>query len=58
MKKNLTLLYIEDKPLIRQQAVEYLSRLYTTILEVPNGEKLQGDFLENISGVGYRIKVR
>ena len=39
MKKNLTLLYIEDEPLIRQQAVEYLSRLYETVLEAPNGEE-------------------
>ena len=37
MKKNLTILYVEDESLVRQQAVEYLSRRYTKILEAKNG---------------------
>ena len=39
MKKNLTLLYVEDEHLIRKQAVEYLSRIYETVLEASNGEE-------------------
>jgi DNA-binding response OmpR family regulator len=35
--KNLTLLYVEDEPLIRQNAVEYLSRICNNVLEAKNG---------------------
>ena len=35
--KNLTLLYVEDEPLIRQNAVEYLSRICDNVLEAKNG---------------------
>ena len=35
--KNLTLLYVEDDKMIRQNAVEYLSRLCDNILEASNG---------------------
>ena len=37
--KSLTLLYVEDEPLIRQNAVEYLSRYCQTVLEASNGEE-------------------
>ena len=37
--KPLTLLYIEDEPLIRQNAVEYLSRYYATVLEAKDGQE-------------------
>ena len=37
--KPLTLLYIEDEPLIRQNAVEYLSRYCATVLEASNGQE-------------------
>jgi len=39
MKKNLTILYIEDDSLIREQAIEYLSRHYQSVLEASNGEE-------------------
>jgi len=35
--KNLTLLYVEDEPLIRQNAVEYLSRICNNVLEAKDG---------------------
>jgi DNA-binding response OmpR family regulator len=47
MKKNLTLLYVEDEPLIRQQAVEFLSRRYNTVLEASNGEEALEIYLEH-----------
>jgi len=37
--KPLTLLYVEDEPLIRQNAVEYLSRYCNTVLEASNGDE-------------------
>jgi len=37
--KPLTLLYIEDEPLIRQNAVEYLSHYCNNILEASNGHE-------------------
>ena len=37
--KPLTLLYVEDEALIRQNAVEYLSRYCDTVLEASNGEE-------------------
>lgn len=39
MKKNITILYIEDEELIRKQAVEYLSLIYSTVLEAKDGEE-------------------
>ena len=36
-KHNLTLLYIEDEPFIRQNAVEYLSRYYVMVLQASDG---------------------
>jgi len=35
--KNLTLLYVEDEKMIRQNAVEYLSRICNNVLEAKNG---------------------
>jgi len=35
--KNLTLLYVEDEEMIRQNAVEYLSRICKQVLEAKNG---------------------
>jgi len=35
--KNLTLLYVEDEAMIRQNAVEYLSRICDNVLEASNG---------------------
>ena len=37
--KPLTLLYVEDEPFIRQNAVEYLSRYCHTVFEASNGEE-------------------
>lgn len=37
--KNLTLLYVEDEEFIRQNAVEYLSRICDNVLEAKNGEE-------------------
>ena len=37
--KPLTLLYIEDEPLIRQNAVEYLNHYCNKVLEASNGEE-------------------
>jgi CheY-like chemotaxis protein len=34
---NLTILYVEDKALIRQNAVEYLSRICAKVLEAKDG---------------------
>jgi len=39
MKKNITILCVEDNDFIREEAVEYLSLLYTTVLEASNGEE-------------------
>ena len=35
--KNLTILYVEDEKMIRQNAVEYLSRICDNVLEAQNG---------------------
>jgi len=35
--KNLTILYVEDEEMIRQNAVEYLSRICGNVLEAKNG---------------------
>ena len=35
--KPLTLLYVEDEPLIRKNAVEYLSRYCNKVLEAKDG---------------------
>ena len=35
--KNLTILYVEDEEMIRQNAVEYLSRICNHVLEAKNG---------------------
>jgi len=37
--KNLTLLYVEDEQMIRQNAVEYLSRICDHVLEAQDGEE-------------------
>ena len=37
--KSLTILYVEDEALIRQNAVEYLSRYCHIVLEASNGEE-------------------
>ncbi len=39
MLKKQTILYIEDEPLIRQNAVEYLGRYAHKVLEAKNGEE-------------------
>ena len=39
MKKNITILYVEDNDFIREEAVEYLSLIYRHILEASNGEE-------------------
>lgn len=39
MKKNITILYVEDNNFIREEAVEYLSLMYTHVLEATNGEE-------------------
>jgi DNA-binding response OmpR family regulator len=39
MKKNITILYVEDNDFIREEAIEYLSLLYTNILEASNGQE-------------------
>ena len=39
MKNNKTILYVEDNDLIREEAVEYLSLIYTNVLEASNGEE-------------------
>ena len=39
MKKNITILYVEDDVLVRTQAVEYLSLIYTNVLEAQNGQE-------------------
>jgi len=36
--KPLTILYVEDEPLIRENAAEYLNRYCKTVLEAENGE--------------------
>jgi len=35
--KNLTILYVEDEEMIRQNAIEYLSRICGNVLEAENG---------------------
>lgn len=39
MKHNKTILYVEDNDYIREEAVEYLSLLYRTVLEASNGKE-------------------
>lgn len=39
LKKHQTILYVEDEPLIREQAVEYLSFHYDNVLEAGDGEE-------------------
>jgi len=39
MKKNTTILYVEDNQFIREEAVEYLSLIYRNVLEASNGEE-------------------
>ena len=39
MRKNITILYVEENTFIREEAVEYLSLLYTNVLEANNGKK-------------------
>jgi len=39
MKHNKTILYVEDNDFIREEAVEYLSLLYQTVLEASNGKE-------------------
>lgn len=56
MKKNLTLLYIEDEPLIRQQAVEYLSRLYETGREAPDERSYKGIFWRIFLGLAIGLR--
>jgi DNA-binding response OmpR family regulator len=70
-KKPLTLLYIEDEPLIRKNAVEYLSRYYATVLEACDGmegfemyEKHAPDIIisdinmPRLNGLAFASKVR
>jgi len=33
MKRNISILYVDDNDFIREEAVEYLSLLYTNVLE-------------------------
>ena len=39
MKKNTTILYVEDNSFIREEAVEYLSLIYSNVLEASNGQE-------------------
>jgi len=39
MKKNISILYVDDNDFIREEAVEYLSLLYTNVLEAKNGQE-------------------
>lgn len=39
MKKDIKILYVEDNDLIREEAVEYLSLMYASVLEASNGEE-------------------
>jgi len=39
MKNNITILYVEDNDLVRDEAVEYLSLLYHNVLKASNGEE-------------------
>jgi len=39
MKNNRKILYVEDNDFIREEAVEYLSLIYTNVLEASNGEE-------------------
>jgi DNA-binding response OmpR family regulator len=39
MKKNITILYVDDNDFIREEAVEYLSLLYRNVLEAKNGQE-------------------
>ncbi|CAA6822803.1 MAG: DNA-binding response regulator [uncultured Sulfurovum sp.] len=39
MRKNTTILYVDDNSLIREEAVEYLSLIYNKVLEASNGQE-------------------
>jgi len=39
MKRNISILYVDDNDFIREEAVEYLSLLYTNVLEAKNGQE-------------------
>ncbi len=39
MKRNITILYVDDNNFIREEAVEYLSLIYQNVLEASNGEE-------------------
>ncbi len=39
MKKNITILYVEDDDFIREEAVEYLSLIYNNVLEASDGQE-------------------
>jgi DNA-binding response OmpR family regulator len=39
MKNNITILYVEDDDLIREEATEYLSLIYNRVIEARNGEE-------------------
>jgi len=39
MKKNITILYVEDNRFIREEAVDYLSLMYHNVLEASNGQE-------------------
>ena len=39
MKKNISILYVDDNDFIREEAIEYLSLLYTNVLEAKNGQE-------------------
>jgi DNA-binding response OmpR family regulator len=69
--KPLTLLYIEDEPLIRQNALEYLSRYYATVLEAKDGQEgfemykkhspdiiISDIKMPRLSGLAFASKVR
>jgi len=69
--KPLTLLYIEDEPLIRQNAVEYLSRYCKNVLEAKDGKEGYALYVEHspdliisdikmpkLSGLALATKIR
>ena len=39
MKRNISILYVEDNDFIREEAVEYLSLIYSNVLEAKNGHE-------------------
>ena len=47
MKNNRKILYVEDNDFIREEAIEYLSLIYTTVLEASNGEEALAIYYEN-----------